>query len=391
MTSRIIVAIVAIVAAVLSLAAPVAVDAQTPTLTVVRNAVAGLQIDYSGFTSGTYYRGSCAGRETYPASCTFNLVNGVYRPDTGGHPCVAFTAASSGTVVAERFIFPPGAPRPYYRFAVYSDSACTTEVVHETFTRSKAFPAWRVRDVGPTSATVYIAGAHSTHYLTYWWYRLTPSGDCRQAGDSSFTPGVWSTESPVHVLTGLSPGTEYTYDARTNCLTRPLDIMGTVTFTTLLPPGPAPPTGVEVEATSDGSGSVTLSWSNPGDPDIASYEYYLQRSGGRGEWRTVAGSNADTTSVTIDLTTGEAVAGNARGVTPPMVEWTVYLRARGVNGGSSRATEITFTTLGSASEPEPPEETPEPPESVPALPLAGLVTLALALFLGGQRKRKGHS
>ena len=123
---------------------------------------------------------------------------------------------------------------------------------------------------------------------------------------------------------------------------------------------------------------MTLSWSNPGDPDIATYEYYLQRAGGpAGEWRTVAGSNADTTSVTIDLTTGEAVAGNTRGVTPPMVEWTIYLRARGVNGSASRATSTVVSTgAGSGT-------------VVPALPLAGLVTLAVVLFLGGAARRRG--
>ena len=39
-----------------------------------------------------------------------------------------------------------------------------------------------------------------------------------------------------------------------------------------------------------------------------------------------------------------------------------------------------------ATGPEPPE--PGPETVVPALPLAGLVTLALVLFLGGQRQRK---
>ena len=141
---------------------------------------------------------------------------------------------------------------------------------------------------------------------------------------------------------------------------------------------PDAPTGVE--AVTDGSGSVTLSWERyAGDPDSdkepASYEYALRRPGGPvEEWTTVPGSNADTTSVTIDLRPGQ---------------WIVYLRARNADGnaGGLFTTTVTVTAAGPA-EPEAPE--PAGPETVvPALPLAGLVTLALVLFLGGQRQRRG--
>ena len=146
---------------------------------------------------------------------------------------------------------------------------------------------------------------------------------------------------------------------------------------------PDAPTGVEA-TTTDGSGSVTLSWSNPGDSTIATYEYSLrQREDPPAEWTTIPGSNADTTSVTIDLAPGQ---------------WTVNLRARDVNGnaGGLFTTTVTGTEVPTGTEPTPyyttatGPETPEPgPETVvPALPLAGLVTLALVLFLGGQRQRK---
>lgn len=155
-----------------------------------------------------------------------------------------------------------------------------------------------------------------------------------------------------------------------------------MTFTTLGgsgPPPPDPPTGVEGgEPTTDVTGeSVTISWANPGDPGIATYEYSLRQAGGpAGEWTTIPGSNADTTSVTIDLATGEARAVN--NATPPMVEWTIHLRARDTNGNAGG---IFTTTVNAAAA--------GPGTVVPALPLAGLVTLALVLFLGGQRQRKG--
>ena len=420
MTSRIIVAIVAAVLSlaapvaapvavvgVLSLAAPVAVYAQTPTLTLTTNTIGATMITYSGFTSGTtYYLGGCWHSTSQPASCTFNSMGFATGAGIiGGPRCLEVSSRvldntpTSGHFYGSRYW---GGYGDHVRTAAYSDSSCTTEVAAVTYTKPglSALPTWRARDISDTSATIYIEDAHSMHNIWLWSYEVTPGdGVCRVAGGGVYDSSVLSTASPTSSLTGLSAGVTYTYEVyATSQCSQVTDALASVTFTTLdggpptAPPGPAPPTGVEVtattDATTDGSGSVTLSWSNPGDPDIASYEYYLRRSGGVGEWRTVAGSNADTTSVTIDLTTGEAVAGNARGLTPT-VEWTVYLRTRGVNGGSSRATEITFTTLGSVSEPE---ETPDPPEetpgSVPALPLAGLVTLAVALFLGGLRKRK---
>lgn len=83
MTSRIIIAIVAIVAAVLSLAAPVAVDAQTPSLQVEVNTIGATRITYSGFTAGvSYYAGGCHHATAHPASCSFDS-NGI---PTGGDP-----------------------------------------------------------------------------------------------------------------------------------------------------------------------------------------------------------------------------------------------------------------------------------------------------------------
>ena len=201
-------------------------------------------------------------------------------------------------------------------------------------------------------------------------------------------------ELPTVTAGSLSPGTEYTIhayggaalsDMSEHCIERYR--FDSLTFTTPgdgvdLPPGPPPPdppSGVDGgEPTTDvNGGSVTISWENPGDPDIDSYEYLLRQAGGAvGEWRTVSGSNADTTSVTIDLATGQARAAND--ATPPtMVEWTIHLRARDVNGNAGGI----FTTTVSAAA--------GPGTVVPALPLAGLAMLALFLFMSGQRQRKG--
>ena len=393
MTSRI---IVAIVAAVLSLAAPVAVDAQTPTLTLTTNRVGQTVFEATGFSSGTYYSGQCMSETTFPASCPYNNMGRL--PAEPGHvlqhwPCFS-NPGHTVTSTSDIFVIHQGYGMPtsrllrgrYRRRAVYSDANCQTEIVAQTYTYPATMPTFQARDITSDSATIYYEG-RDTYGLDLWRYTLSPgSGDCTLVRVQGYqATEVWP------ILTGLSPGTTYTYRIYPSsdryrgvadsevCVDS--EFRTSVTFTTPVPPGPAPPTGVEataVEATTDGSGSVTLSWSNPGDPEIATYEYYLQRAGGpAGEWRTVAGSNADTTSVTIDLTTGEAVAGNTRGVTPPMVEWTIYLRARGINGAASRATSTVVSTgAGSGT-------------VVPALPLAGLVTLAVVLFLGGAARRKG--
>ncbi len=142
-----------------------------------------------------------------------------------------------------------------------------------------------------------------------------------------------------------------------------------------LPPAPPePPAGVET--TSDEDGSVTISWAHPGDPDIATYEYLLQRAGRAvGDWRTVPGSDADTTSVTIDLTTGEARAVN--NAAPP-AEWTILLRARDRNGNAGGIARTTVTAA----------ETP-----VPAVPAAWLGVQAVLLWtLRGRtlRRRPRH-
>ena len=416
MTSRIIVAIVAIVAAVLSLAAPVAVvgvlslaapvavEAQTPTptLTVDVNMVYTTVLNYSGFTPGSYHIGICSRPSTLPTSCNFTTPSPVGPRDRtagGDGVCRAQpqTFSTSGMAWGTTGFAPSPADARlrHQRTAAYSDATCQTEVAGVSFTRPPVWiPTWSARGITEDSATIYIQEPFLTHGILDWDAKLTPGGSCTRvskARNSAVWPDprtdgetwTWSTlsqaESPTPRLTGLSAGTTYTYSIYDYCSdTYDWEPVASVTFTTLVgaPPPPDTPTGVE--ATTDGSGSVTLSWANPGDPDIASYEYYLQRAGGpAGEWRTVAGSNADTTSVTIDLTTGEAVAGNARGVSP-MVEWTIYLRARGVNGSASRATSTVVSTVAGGGG-----------TVVPALPLAGLATLALLLFLGGKRRRNG--
>ena len=378
MTSRIIVAIVAVFAAVLSLAAPVAVDAQTWTLT--DPAYGNTQYTVTGVTAGvTYYWVTCAGETAYPSACTANRVSA----------CFATAAAQSDGTMVFTHGRGWGQGFSYRRWELFSDSSCSSLVVSVNF-RTPDPPRLVARDVTETSARLDLEGPFSAHKMAWWSYKRDPGGVCTLgATDDPATDGT-----PNPILSGLQAGTTYTYNAfivsfdgdnNLRCGSSS-NAFGNTTFTTRGvdetdppgPPPPDPPSGVDggEPTTAVNGGSVTLSWSNPGDPDIASYEYSIRQAGGpAGEWTTIPGSNADTTSVTIDLATGAAVAVN--NATPPMVEWTIHLRARDVNGNAGGI----FTTKVSAAA--------GAGTVVPALPLAGLVMLALVLFLGGQRKRKG--
>ena len=368
-------AIVAVFAVVLSLAAPVAVDAQT--WTVTDPAYGNTQFTATGLNAGaTYYRAFCYGQTAFPAACTSQRVNSC--SDVG-------SAQNDGNMVFTHGRGWAVGDFSYVRHELFSDSSCGTLVVSINF-RVPDPPRLVARDVSETSARLDLEGAFSAHKLAWWNYKRDPGGVCTLgATDRPATDGT-----PNPILSGLQAGTTYTYDAflmffdDDNDPTCDSHHFGRVTFTTLggdgsAPPGPPPPdppSGVDggEPTTAVSGGSVTLSWSNPGDSSIASYEYSIRQAGGAaGEWRTVPGSNADTTSVTIDLATGAAVAVN--NATPPMVEWTIHLRARDVDGNAGGI----FTTTVAASA----------GEMVPALPLAGLAMLALFLFMSGQRQRKG--
>ena len=66
------------------------------------------------------------------------------------------------------------------------------------------------------------------------------------------------------------------------------------TATVLAPP--LPPIGLKSVG---GDKSVTISWADPSDTSITSYEYRQKTTAGYTSWTTVTGSNASTTSVTV--------------------------------------------------------------------------------------------
>ena len=218
-------AVVAIVAAVLSLAAPATVDAQTPTLTVSRNTI-GQTIGWAdGLASGTYYQGGCMSETAPPASCPYNNMGRL--PVEPGYvlqqwPCSgSFPGGAAGRTISA------GDSLPYYignnmptskvlraryrHAAVYTDANCQTEAVGLTYTYPTTIPAFRARDITSDSATIYYEGGRETHLIGGWRYTLTPgSGDCSTYVRVTFA-GQHNEQSIYPTLSGLSAGTTYTY------------------------------------------------------------------------------------------------------------------------------------------------------------------------------------
>ncbi len=372
----------AVVLAALSLAA--SVDAQT--LTVENLTFHSGDLVLGGHT-GNWYARVCTGESSYPATCS----NACVGPNTSDR-------ALYGRSNSRRDAYDPAwswggdgtetqARSSYVTATAYSDSSCQTTLDTENFRVPPPGFRFVARTPDPpyddTPDTLWFDFSPPPGYSFYYTYKRIVGG----GGLSGCRFGNYS--SPVDApgfASNLDPGTEYTFHAYSGPGCDPRMQFGSVTFTTDSAGGfggspsepsertPDPPT--ELEASPTGSGAVTVIWENPGNPNISFYEYLLEQARQQrgGEWRRIAGSNADTTSVTIDLTTGEARAGAARGATPPMTEWIISLRARDVNGNTGARARTTVTAAA---------------ETVPALPVAWALGLALLLALsGGKRFRR---
>ena len=137
--------------------------------------------------------------------------------------------------------------------------------------------------------------------------------------DSTYT--AWTdidgsrADTTEHTVTGLTNGTEYTFELRARNISGPGQA-STVTATPRAPP--AAPANLLATA---GDGRVTLSWTNPGDNTIRKYQV---RTDGGGNFTDISGSSRTTTTYTVTgLTNG--------------TQYTLWVRAVNASGPGNPA------------------------------------------------------
>ena len=146
--------------------------------------------------------------------------------------------------------------------------------------------------------------------ITRYEYQMRAAPPAPGWGARIAVPGS-SASTTSFTVTGLTNGTEYRFKVRAvnksgESLPGPYAAPWYVAATPAPPPPvPAAPTGVTATA---GDGSVTVSWTNPGDATITRYEYQQRAAPPAPGWGAriaVPGSGAATTSFTVTgLTNG---------------------------------------------------------------------------------------
>ena len=158
-----------------------------------------------------------------------------------------------------------------------------------------------VNNINPPAAPTGLTATAGSGQVTLSWTapnNSTISGyQYRQkAGSGNF--GSWtdipnSDAKTTHTVTGLTVGTEYTFEVRALAGTANGPSSNQVMATPFL----AAPTGLTATA---GDGQVTLSWTDPNNSTITRYQF--QQKAGTSDyssWTTISGSTAATTTHTI--------------------------------------------------------------------------------------------
>ena len=198
-------------------------------------------------------------------------------------------------------------------------------------------------------------------YILKYRYRVAPEGTAIDTADWQQINGS-DKDTTSHTVTDLTNGATYSFQVQAVGAGSMIGTASeTVTATPRVPPtqrprpvptpvveAPAAPTGLSASA---GDGEVTLTWDDPNNPDILSYQYRQAAEGtdiDSEDWRQIAGSNQDTTSFTVTgLTNG--------------VAYTFQVQALGSSNTVSDASNTATATP--KAEPPPTEPPPtEPPQ-----------------------------
>ncbi len=182
------------------------------------------------------------------------------------------------------------------------------------------------------------------------------SGDVTVANATlTFTTVNWNMPQTVTVNAGTD--TDTTPDAAVTLTHRAsgggyasVSIASVVVSVTESGVVPAKPTGLAAAA---GDGSVTLSWTDAGNPTITKWQY-RQKAGGKSwdDWTDIGGSGASTTSYEVSgLTNGTAYQFEVRAV-------------NGAGNGAGPDAPVSATPTGATPPSTPPGTTPTPPAAV---------------------------
>ena len=142
-------------------------------------------------------------------------------------------------------------------------------------------------------------------------------------GSWTAIPGSGSTTTSYTVSTNLTQGAVNTFEVRAWSANGDSE----ASLVSALP-FPAKPTGLTATA---GIGSAALTWTNPSDGSISSYEVRVKEgTGNYGNWTAIGGSGSTTTSHTVASLTGNTLH-------------TFQIRARNSSGAGVASDEVTAT------------------------------------------------
>ena len=216
---------------------------------------------------------------------------------------------------------------------VYSGSASVNATPRGRQTAPRTLVASTAGDGGVTLS--WSGPIDST--LTGYQYRHRNTSDAGWNPDWTAIRGS-NADTSSHTLTGLRKNLRYTFEVRT---LRGTD-QGPAASTSVTPRGPMPHLQGLTAAAADQQ--ATLSWDNPGEHGITSYQYRHQtatETEWNPNWTDIPSSNANTTSYTVQNLTN-------------LTSYTLQVRAlRGLEEGPASSTSAN-TPDGAATAPDAP-------------------------------------
>ena len=266
---------------------------------------------------------SRSGTSTTTATVTGLTVNTTYNfriravNDVGNSPASDMVTATPRAVPAK----PTGltataisATRVNLSWTSPNDSTITSWQYRYKLTSASSYGEWTT--ISGSGATTTSAAVSSLTASTAYEFRIR-AVNANGPSVASDLASALTVDNPTARITSTNPAslTEYNLDGAKLTVT-----LTNTTFVTVLPP--AKPVGVAARVAT--TASVTLSWTDPADVNISSWQYrYKTRALTTwGSWTTVTGSTASTTTATVT------------GITPVRVVYDFQVRAVGTGGNS---------------------------------------------------------